>query len=162
MTAGRKVIPISIKQAKGTHQPCRDKDTYTPVSRKPVAPPWLNARAKAIFRREVKRLDEIKLASATYTGIIALLASRWEEAERFDKQLNESKGASGDSQNGYVYATTNSFGDPVLKEHPAVRLREKALRHVHSLLSELGLTPASAQKVGTPKKDGKKNAFSDF
>ena len=156
MMAGRKIIPINIKKAKGTHQPCRDKVVPEPSKEKPVPPKWLNGRAKQIFRHMVKRLDELGLASRSHTEAIALLACRMEEVERFDKMLNDG------NENGYVYKTTNSYGDDILKEHPAVRLREKAARHVHSLLTEFGLTPSSAQKVGTPKKKDKKNDFEGF
>ena len=162
MGAGRKVIPIGIKQAKGTHQPCRDRETYTPAPGKPSPPSWLVHRAKGIFRHMSGRLDKVGRASETHTEVLALLASRMEEVERFDKMLNESADAEGKPQNGYVYATTNSYGDPILKEHPAVRCREKAMRHVHSLLAEIGLTPASMQKVGTPKQRREKNEFADF
>ncbi len=162
MTAGRKVIPIGIKQAKGTHQPCRDRKTYTPSPRRPVPPSWLNQRASAIFRHMTGRLGEVGQASATHTEALALLSCRMEEVERFDKMLNEYVDADGNKGNGYIYKTTNSFGDPVLKEHPAVSLREKAARHVQSLLTEFGLTPASAQKVGTRKPAKEKNEFDDF
>jgi P27 family predicted phage terminase small subunit len=153
MMAGRKAIPIGIKLVKGTHQPCRDKEVPPPSKSKPIPPSWINTRAKAIFRHMVRRLDVIGLASATYTEAIALLASRMEEVERFDKMLN------GEDQNNYVYNTHNSYGDEILKENPAVALREKACRHVHALLVEFGLTGASAQKVGTKKESKKKNEF---
>ena len=162
MTAGRKVIPISIKQAKGTHRPHRDRKTYTPSSRRPIPPSWLNKRASAIFRHMTRRLGEVGQASATHTEALALLSCHMEEVERFHKILNESVDAQGKPQNGYVYATANSFGDPVLKEHPAVRLYEKASLRVHSLLTEFGLTPAAAQKVGTRKPAKEKNEFDDF
>ena len=103
-----------------------------------------------------KRLVEIGLDSATHTEILALLASRMEEVERFDKMLNEGEG------NNYVYQSSNSFGDPILKENPAVKLREKACKHVHALLVEFGLTPSAAQKVGTPKQKEKKSEFEGF
>jgi P27 family predicted phage terminase small subunit len=154
--AGRKIIPISIKEAKGTRRKDREKEVPPPSSKKPLPPLWLNKRAKQIFHHMVKRLNDIGLASATYTEAIALLSSRMEEVERFDKMLNDEK------QNGYVYKTTNSYGDDILKEHPAVRLREKAARHVHALLAEFGLTGASAQKVGTRKESPKKNDFEGF
>lgn len=154
--AGRKVVPINIKKAKGTYRPCREKEVTPPSTSKPIPPVWLNPRAKQIFRHMVKRLGVIGLASATYTEAIALLSSRMEEVERFDKMLNDG------NENGYVYKTTNSYGDDVLKEHPAVALREKAARHVHALLVEFGLTGASAQKVGTKKETKKKNEFEDL
>jgi len=153
---GRKAIPTQLKIVKGTHRPHRDKDVPEPSKEKPIPPGWLNKRAKAIFHHMVKRLDELGLASRSHTEAIALLACRMEEVERFDKMLNDG------NENGYVYKTTNSYGDDILKEHPAVRLREKAARHVHSLLTEFGLTPSSAQKVGTPKKKDKKNDFEGF
>ena len=103
--AGRKIIPISIKEAKGTRRKDREKEVKPPSSKKPVPPAWLNARAKQIFHHMVKRLETIGLASATYTEAIALLASRMEEVERFDKMLNDECG------NGYVYKSTNSYGD---------------------------------------------------
>jgi P27 family predicted phage terminase small subunit len=156
MMAGRKAIPTQLKIVKGTYRPHRDKDVPEPSKAKPTPPEWINKRAKCIFRHMVKRLDELGMASGTHTEALALLSCRMEEVERFDKMLNDDKG------NGYVYKTTNSYGDDVLKEHPAVRLREKAARHVHSLLTEFGLTPSSAQKVGTPKKKEKRNKFEGF
>jgi P27 family predicted phage terminase small subunit len=154
--AGRKIIPIEQKKAKGTNRKHREKDVPNPSDRKPWPPGWLNKRAKQIFHHMVKRLDVLGLASSTYTEAIALLASRMEEVERFDRMLNDEK------ENGYVYQTTNSYGDPVLKEHPAVSLREKAAKHVHSLLTEFGLTGASAQKIGVKKEKTKKNDFEDY
>ena len=153
---GRKAIPTQLKIIKGTHQPCRDKDVPPPSTLKPVPPSWLNKRAKMIFHHMVRRLNDLGLASRSYTETIALLACRMEEVERFDKMLNDGE------ENGYVYKTTNSYGDDVLKEHPAVKLREKAASHVHKLLVEFGLTPASAQKVGTPKAKKKTNDFEGF
>jgi len=154
--AGRKVIPIGIKKAKGTYRKTREKEVPPPSKEKPIPPTWLNKRAKQIFQHMVRRLDEIGLASRTYTEGIALLSCRMEEVERFDKMLNDSEA------NGYVYKSTNSYGDDILKEHPAVKLREKAVRHVHALLVEFGLTGASAQKIGTKKKEAKTNEFDEF
>ena len=153
---GRKALPTQIKLVKGTLRNHREKEVPDPSKEKPLHPKWLNKRAKMIFYHMVRRLDELGMASRSHTEAIALLACRMEEVERFDKMLNE-----GD-ENGYVYKTTNSYGDDVLKEHPAVKLREKAAVHVHKLLVEFGLTPSSAQKVGTPKKKAKKNGFEGF
>lgn len=160
---GRKAIPTQLKIVKGTHRPHRDKDVPPPSTLKPVPPSWLNQRAKMIFHHMVRRLDVLGLASRSHTEAIALLSCRMEEMERFDKMLNNAVDEfTGEPTNGYVYKTTNTNGDNILKEHPAVKLREKAASHVHKLLVEFGLTPASAQKVGTPKKTKKKNDFEDF
>lgn len=155
-TAGRKVVPIGIKQAKGTYRKDRDKKAAPPSEEKPVAPSWLNERAKEIFDELTKRLEEQSRASATYTESQALLASRLEEVERFDKMLNE------DKDNGYLYKSVNSYGDDVLKEHPAVKLREKAFRHAQSLLDSFGLLPVSSGKVGGAKDNPPSNPFEQF
>jgi len=151
---GRKVIPIEEKKAKGTHRPCRDKDVPAPSKKKPLPPTWLNKRAKMIFHHMVKRLEELSLASRSHTEALSLLASRMEELETFDKLLNTGE--------GYTYKIETEDGGFIIKEHPVVKLREKAARHVHSLLTEFGLTPASAQKVGTPKQKTKNNDFEGF
>ena len=150
---GRKVVPMGIKKAKGTYRKDRDKNAPEPSDKKPIPPSWLNKRAKQIFHHMRKRLDDIGLGSRTYTEALAALSSRMEEVERFDKILNEE---------GSFYESKNSLGFEVIKEHPAAKLREKAIRHVHSLLTEFGLTGASAQKIGTGKKKPKSNDFEDF
>jgi P27 family predicted phage terminase small subunit len=160
--AGRKIIPMEQKKAKGTYRKERDKEVPKPSDKKPRAPAWLNKRAKQIFWHMTNRLSVLNMASASHTEILALLCSRMEEVERFDKLLNQSKDVDGKETNGYVYQTSNSFGDAILKPNPAVELRDKAMRHVHSLLCEFGLTPAAAQKVGKPKESKKKNDFEEF
>jgi phage terminase small subunit len=169
---GRKVIPIPIKKAKGTYQKCRDKGSIEPSSKKPHPPSWLTPRAKQIFHQITKRLEDTGRASATFTEVQALLASRLEEVERFDKMLNgeisiEFEKGEGEEKeakkiNGYVYVTTNSFGDPILKDNPAVAQRKEAMRHAHSLLAELGLTHVSAEKFGSRGNKPKKNDFEGF
>jgi P27 family predicted phage terminase small subunit len=152
--AGRKVISIAEKKAKGTYRSDRDRGKPEISQTKPVPPDWLNDKAKVIFNQIVFDMDEIGLASSTYTGIIALLACRQEELERLDGVLNK------DGIGGYVYVTTNSFGDQILKENPLVGNREKAARQVQALRAELGLTPTGINKVGAQKRDLKpKNEF---
>lgn len=149
--AGRKVLPIAIKKAKGTYQACRDKGAPDVSNKKPVPPSWLTPRAKQIFHLLSKRLGD--RATATYTEVQALCASRMDEVERFDKILNEAS---------YVYITANSFGDQVMRPRPEVAMRKEAMRHVQSLLAELGLTATAAHKVGGSTSTKKKNEFDGF
>jgi P27 family predicted phage terminase small subunit len=149
--AGRKIIPMEEKKAKGTYRPHRDKGTPETSSKKPHPPEWMTKRAKQIFHLLTKRLGS--RASATYTEVQALCASRMDEVERFDKILNEA---------AYVYITANSFGDQVMKPRPEVSMRKEAMRHVQSLLAELGLTMTAAHKVGAPQGKKKGNEFDGF
>jgi len=110
----------------------------------------------------VRRLEAVGLASGTHTEALALLACHMEEVERFDKILNEVVTVGGEQQNNYVYKTNTATGAVILKENPVVRLRDKAARRVHSLLTEFGLTPASSQKIGAKKQLKGKNEFDGF
>jgi P27 family predicted phage terminase small subunit len=157
MGKGRKVIPINIKKAKGTNRKTREKDVPPPSDDKPIPPAWLNAKAKKIFYHMIERLSVIKLDSDTYTEAIALLSSRMEEVERYDKLLN-----SGKKEYAVIYKSYNTTGGWSWKKHPYVELRDTAMKHVGQLLVEFGLTGASAQKIGTKKEKPKPNAFQDF
>ena len=149
--AGRKVLPIEIKKAKGTYQACRDKGTPETSDKRPIPPSWLTPRAKQIFHLLTKRLGT--RASATYTEVQALCASRMHEVEMFDKVLNKAS---------YVFMTVDSFGNDVIKARPEVSMRKEAMRHVQSLLAELGLTMTSAHKIGAPQEKKKGNEFEGF
>lgn len=151
MGVGRKVLPIEIKKAKGTYQACRDKGTPKTSDKKPVPPSWLTPRAKQIFHLLSKRLGD--RATATYTEVQALCASRMHEVEMFDKVLNEAS---------YVFMTVDSFGNDVIKARPEVSMRKEAMRHVQSLLAELGLTMTAAHKVGAAQEKKKGNEFEGF
>lgn len=149
--AGRKVLPIEIKKAKGTYQACRDKGAPDVSNKKPVPPSWLTPRAKQIFHLLSKRLGD--RATATYTEVQALCASRMDEVEMFDKVLNEAS---------YIFMTVDSFGNDVIKARPEVSMRKEAMRHVQSLLAELGLTMTAAHKVGAAQEKKKGNEFEGF
>ena len=148
---GRNILPMEVKKAKGTYQACRDKGQPEVSDKKPYPPSNMTKRGKMFFHLLTKRLGN--RATASYTEIQALCAARLEEIEEYDKTL---------AKEGNTFMTSNSFGDSIVKEHPACALREKALRHAQSLLVELGLTHISGLKFGAGKKDEKKNDFEGF
>lgn len=156
MTKGRKLIPIPIKKAKGTYRKHRDRNAPAPSDKKPYPPDRLNTRAKQIFWHMVGRLNEIGLATRTHTEAITELALYMEEEERFNKLLSEGGGLR------HFYKTSDTAGNEVWKEHPVVRLRDKAAKMVYRYLVEFGLTAASAQKVGPGQKKKTSNEFDDF
>jgi len=159
--AGRKVLPFIVKEAKGTLRKERIKDTPTPTDKLPTPPRWLNPAAKTIFRMLVRRISSITVASQDHTNSIAMLASRVEEVERFDKYLNEV---------GYTYERQAVVGrgdnqrviTVGIYARPEAKLRHEAMRHLHSLLLEFGLTPASLGRVKAKGKEKEHNEFSDF
>jgi len=164
--AGKKVIPISEKVAKGTFRPERQKKIPKPDERLPIPPSWLNKRAKQIFRLLVKRITSITVASIDHTEAISLLASRLEEVQRLDKYLN---------QFGYTYEqngiiTVGKGEDKkkivvvlAIRPRPEVKQRHEAMKHLHSLLLEFGLTASSLGRVKAKDKEGKDhNEFEGF
>lgn len=160
--AGKKVIPMNEKIAKGTFRPHRQKRIPQPDERLPVAPSWLNRRARQIFKLLVGRIKSITVASIDHTEAISLLAVRLEEVQRLDKLLNEigftyeQKGIVGRGENSYEIVLA-------IRNRPEVKQRHEAMKHLHSLLLEFGLTASSLGRVATKDNKGKdENEFSGF
>lgn len=140
--AGKKAIPDHIKLVKGTLQNCRvKKDAPAPKEKAPVAPTHLNDRAVYYFGLIIERMDG--RASETYTEILATLAIRLEECERYYGIIYETP----------FFETVDNFGNRVLKNHPLSVQYKEAMRHSHTLLGEVGLTPASIGRMGGKKQE---------
>ena len=158
--SGRKVIPLVIKEAKGTRERSREK-TVAPLSDKIAIPPSaLNKRAKQIFQHLVKnRLMHLGLASASHTEMLALLSREMEQLERIDKFLIE---------NGFTFRVITGEDDEgnkfyTVRKWPEVEIQKDMSRHVHALMNEFGLSPASSQKIGrAPEKKPKKDKVNFF
>jgi P27 family predicted phage terminase small subunit len=93
------------------------------------------------------RLEPLGLASSTHTETIALAAVRMADIESYDESIEE---------HGHMYETKTVAKDRILKANPAVAMRNEALRHLQSLLAELGLTPTSIGKADASIGRGKK------
>ena len=142
----RKTIPTAVKEMKGTLKKCRTPVAeLVPSSNKPRPPHWLNDRAKEVFEELVLILDEMQLASASQVDMLTLLSQRMEEVERFSVYLDDG---------GTSYESENKLGQTMWRAYPEVAQKNEAMRHAHSLLSEFGLSPASAAKVSVPKGEG--------
>lgn len=143
---GRKRTPDHLKVVRGTYRADRaNPDAPPPSQAKPVAPNDFDDPHAAAFAEIVGRLEELGIASASHTRVIALAAQRQVEIAECNEILRA---------DGMTYDTTNQQGERMIKANPAVRIRSEAMRHLHSLMSELGLTPASASKVSAGKKPG--------
>jgi P27 family predicted phage terminase small subunit len=156
---GRKVIPMNEKVAKGTFRKHRQVKIPVPSAKLPIAPRWLNPDAKRIFRLMVRRIGEITVASMTHTESISILASRLEEVQRLTKFIDEN-GSSFDKYGVNREGVEFCIGS---YPRPESKQRSDAIRHLHTLLLEFGLTPSSLGRV-KPKGDGGKetNEFSEF
>lgn len=157
-TQGRKRKPDRAKILEGTFR----KDRANPAAPDEdqagmVVPPWLPADALEHFLTVKERLAVYKLDSASWTEAAALIAMRINEIEICSRVI-EAEGRTYTSETAMDKPVIGTDGEPyfpvkrMIKGHPIVNQKNEAMRHLQSLLSEFGLTPAAIAKVG--KKDG--------
>lgn len=146
---GRKQLPKEIKDLKGTTRKGRINEAAPEASAElPQCPGWLTGELEATaFDILLGRVSEIRVASATDTEALALAAKRLAEIWECDAVI---------ASMGRVIQVGEGW-----RSNPAVAQRNEALRHLHSLLAEFGLTPAARQKVSTVKPSASKNRFAE-
>lgn len=140
---GRKRKPDALKQLAGTAQKCRmNPAAPTQTAGLPAPPEWLSARASEIFYQLVAVIDGMRIASADDVAMLAMLSSRLEEVELCTGIVEDL---------GRTYVTVNQAGAEMHRARPEVAMRNEALRHAQSLLTEFGLSPAARSKVSVNK-----------
>lgn len=85
--------------------------------------------------------------------MLALAAERIYEIEELTVFINE---------NGRTFETKTTNGDPTYKTRPEVSLKNDAMKHLQSLLSEFGLSPAAVGKTKVSKGGERKPRKSGF
>lgn len=144
---GRKATPTHLKVLRGNPGKRKINQNEPTFSEDlPIAPEWLSERAKEKFTLLVTRLNEMGLASASHTEMLALLAMRQAQVEEYSKIL-AAKGSS--------YQTKSVTGQKIIKARPEVAMLSDAARHEQSLLVEFGLSAAAATKVVVPHRQSK-------
>lgn len=142
---GRKKTPERLKVIAGTSRPDR-ANPNEPKARAgaAVAPAWLSERAAEIFDRITVTLLGMGIASPDDADALAMLASRLEEIEICTAVIEDA---------GRTYEKRDPETDELLmiRARPEVGMRNEALRHAQSLLSEFGLSPAARAKVSAQK-----------
>jgi len=144
MTKGRKKKPKKQKELQGTVRKDRDNPNAPEPSKElPELPPEDNSKAAYFFRQILELINEMGYASKSDTNVMQLAAMRMAEVEDLDETIKEQ---------GKIYVVTNKRGEYVYKARPEVAMRNEAMRHLQSLLAELGLSPSSRSKVIKPSK----------
>jgi P27 family predicted phage terminase small subunit len=134
---GRKQLPQSVKKLKGTAKPCRtNQEAPDPSVVLPEAPGWLTGELEHVaFDILLGRISDMNVASATDTEMLAMAAKRLAEVWECDAVIQSM---------GRVIAVGEGW-----RSNPAVGQKNEAMRHLHALLGEFGLSPATRQKVST-------------
>ena len=152
MAQGRKKKPDSMKVVQGTFRSDRaNPDKPGQAVDGLTAPPWLPEECVAHFLTIRDRMSVYKLDSASWTEAAAMIALRVSEIEDCNAII---------AKEGRTYRSETVAGEVLndagkveiqtkvmIKGHPAVSQRSEAMRHLQSLLSEFGLTPAAISKV---------------
>ena len=144
--AGRKKIPDKLKLVTGTARPDRmNPDAPAPNLGTAAAPDWLSVRAEELFQQLSATLLGMGIASPDDQVALAMLASRIEEVEIMTAAIEDG---------GRTYEQKDENGNVRMRRAaPEVGIRNEAMRHAQSLLSEFGLTPAARSKVSAGNKD---------
>ena len=149
---GRKPTSDHLKLVKGTLRKDRvNADAPVADVDSPRPPGWLSRRAVEHFGVLRERIEGLSIASKTDTEMLALAAERLAEIEECDELITE--------HGRLIEAVVNKNGDTSLRSNPAVAQKNEAMRHLQSLLSEFGLTPATRSKITAPKKKENVNPF---
>lgn len=147
---GRKPDPRTLRAVKGNPQNRPLPEAPAASTDPMVAPSWLPARAQEHFADLAEEIAITGHDSATYSQMLALAALRLAEIESLNEVLAE----------GSTHRAKNTRGAVVPKAHPAAAMRDAAMKHLQSLLSEFGLSPSSATRVVPGKPQTKANPFS--
>lgn len=146
MGKGRKAIPASIKQMRGTLQPGRTPagGEMKPVKVKapPEPPEWLSRDGKRVFRKVAGALNG---TGNLATIDLEALAAYANEMGLYIELEREIRLARADRINGYHTKT----GD--LIENPSVthRIAREALREAMKIGVLFGITPSARSKIPT-------------
>ncbi len=138
---GRKPVPTEIKRLKGTLRPCRtNPNEPVPTSEIGDPPEYMSDRAKEIWQNVVTYLPK-GVVTACDTGVLETYCNMSAVREDLQRVVNE-KGAVMQYKNE-ISAYFNAL--------------DKANKAIAQAGAELGLTPASRQKVsqgyGDPTND---------
>lgn len=151
--AGRKPKPDHLKLLTGTAQPCRMNPSAPEGSKaRPVAPDWLSERAAEIFEGLADILEEMGLASGSDVAMLAVLASRIEEIEICTAVIEDAGRVYVSKEEQTVAGDGSIVTRRMVRARPEVSMRNEALRHTQSLLSEFGLSPAARSRVSAAAK----------
>lgn len=150
---GRPRKPDHLKIVGGTAQPCRlNPNAPVPSKALPAPPAWLSERAAEWFLATLAILDGMGIASADHVDMLSLAASRYDEVLDCTAVVEDL---------GRTYTTVSMTGSITFKARPEVSMRNEAMRHLQSLLSEFGLSPSAVGKVSAPPGD-RGNPFDEF
>lgn len=134
---GRPPKPTTLKVLEGNpgKRPLpKNEPKPRPIS--PKCPSWLDREAKKLWKQLMPELERLGLMSiidgAAFEAVCQNYAT-WVKCEKYLKK----QGMTFETDTGYI------------TQRPEVAIGQKALKAVHTFMTEFGLTPASRVRLGT-------------
>jgi P27 family predicted phage terminase small subunit len=150
MPAGRKPKPTHLKLVQGTMRKSRRNDREPkPGPGLPPCPDHLTEAAQTEWRRVAPLLAECGLLTTLDRAALAAYCQawgRWVEAE----QMIAAHGTLVRSPQGYPVAS------------PYLRIAAVAMRQMHSLLAEFGMTPSARSRIAAGEPAQSRDPFEDL
>jgi phage terminase small subunit len=141
--SGRKRLEPAVKRLRGTERADRDGEAPPPALAGGMrAPMYLGELQQLLFGSIAQILEQQGRASPHYIDIVALLAQRLEQIQRWQAVLEVE---------GDTYEARTAHGT-MIRKRPEVQMLSDAMRHAHALLAELMITPATALRLGEGQK----------
>lgn len=135
---GRPVINKELKKLAGTLRKDRDRKNieFEKIKEIPKPEPWLDSRAKKLFRHYAKLLTEkglLTIANQPLVNIMAQELSTYEEATRHLKK------------EGKIISTPSGYK----QQSPWISIRNQSFKNFREIAALFGIDPISTQKVVT-------------
>lgn len=158
--AGRRRLPDSEKKLKGTYRADRSAaaSDIEPDGQVPENTTQLNTRAQEVMDLLMSYASELDYIDSHHGHIFMILALRLVEVEDMHDFI---------SKNGRTYITRTKDGEIIIRARPQVKMYNESLKHAHTLLSEVGLTPTAMARIvkhgkGANDKPEKKGDWDEF
>ncbi|KQO51399.1 P27 family phage terminase small subunit [Sphingomonas sp. Leaf257] len=153
--SGRKPKPVAL-----TLSAAQQQQIPVPGATPQMIPPiHLSSLAQLLFADIAAMLEAQGRAEPQWAQIVALLAQRLEQVQRFQAVLE----STGDTCTSTTIRKVDGkqVTTEMIRARPEVAMLSEAMRHAQSLLGDLMLSPSAAMKLGGGKKDGP-GEFDDF
>lgn len=115
----------------------------------PTCPTWLDAEAKAEWRRVCKDLAEMGLLAGADRKQLASLCQAWAEFRLATRTLQK-EGREQKTDNGYIVP------------HPAAARQMAAMKMIDTLSVKFGLDPSSRSRLQVAPKTGERSELEQF
>jgi P27 family predicted phage terminase small subunit len=140
--------PSKLKKLQGTHR--KDRAAPRELDAKPgvpTMPAWLNAEARAEWKRIVPQLDALKILSDIDGAMLADYCTAHALAVNATKKYQ---------REGLTVKVNGQ-----LQKHPAVKIAQEARSQAARLAAEFGLSPSSRTRISAPDDESALNAANE-